>query len=109
MIHLKQLTAEQIVIIPRPIALPEVGAWKLTLTNSITCKTLSFDVSPAVNGMVLEVAVVFSALPDKGQYNYTLKRGDDVVSWGLAEIAQTKMQPTRVVYNEPITTIQYNG
>ena len=109
MIHLQQTTTAQSVTIPRPQAIPALGEWALTLRNGITRKVYNFAPAPVVNGMVLTMSVTFETKPDKGQYNYTLKRGDEVVSAGLAQVGQADMQPTRVVYNETIETIQYNG
>ena len=109
MIHLQQTTTAQSVTIPRPQALPDSGAWALILKNGITRKEQTLSVSPVADGMVLTMSVSFESLPDKGQYDYTLKRGDAVVSFGLAQIGQTILRPTRVVYNETIETKQYNG
>lgn len=109
MIHLQQTTTAQSVTIPRPQAIPDSGDWSLTLVNGITRKAVIMAGPPVADGMVFEVTVLFTEKPDKGQYNYTLKRGDEVVSFGLAQVGQADMQPTRVVYNETIETIQYNG
>ena len=109
MIHLQQTTTTQSVTIPRPQAIPSLGAWALTLRNGITRKEYTFAPSPVANGMVLTMSVTFETKPDKGQYNYTLKRGDEVVSFGLAQVGQADMKPTRVEYKEKIETIQYNG
>lgn len=109
MIHLQQVTTAQSVTIPRPQEIPASGAWALTLKNGITRKAYTFAPAPTVSGMVLTMSVTFEEKPDKGQYDYTLKRGDAVVSAGLAQIGQSTMKPTRVVYNETIETIQYNG
>ena len=109
MIHLQQETTAQSVKMPRPQAIPALGAWVLTLTNGMTRKDYTFSVTPTVNGMVLTMSVTFEEKPDKGQYDYTLKRGTTVVSSGLAQIGQSVMKPTRVVYNENIEIKQYNG
>ena len=109
MIHLQQTTTAQSVTIPRPQAIPASGAWALKLSNGITRKDYTFAPAPVVNGMVLTMSITFAEKPDKGQYNYTLKRGDDVVSFGLAQVGQADMKPTRVEYKEKIETIQYNG
>lgn len=109
MIHLRQTTTAQSVTIPRPQAIPSLGAWALKLSNGITRKVYNFAPAPVVNGMVLEVTITFAEKPDKGQYNYLLTRGDVVVSFGLAQVGQADMKPTRVEYKETIETIQYNG
>ena len=109
MIHLQQTTTAQSVTIPRPQAIPTLGGWVLTLTNGMTKKAYSFSDLPTVSGMVITMSITFEETPDKGQYDYTIKRGDDVVSFGLAQIGQTTMKPTRVVYNETFETKQYNG
>lgn len=109
MIHLQQVTTAQSVTIPRPQALPDSGAWALILKNGITRKVYTFAPAPTASGMVLTMSITFEEEPDKGQYNYTLKRGDAVVSAGLAQIGQSTMKPTRVQYKETIETIQYNG
>ena len=109
MIHLQQQTAAQSVTIPRPQEIPVSGAWALTLTNGMTHKEYTFNVTPTVTGMVITMSITFEEKPDRGQYDYTLQRGDKVVSFGLAQIGQTILRPTRVVYNETIETKQYNG
>lgn len=109
MIHLQQTTETQTLTIPRPQAIPASGAWALTLRNGVTRKVYNFAPAPVVNGMVITMSVAFETKPDKGQYNYTLKCGDVVVSFGLAQVGQTAMRPQRVQYSEKITTIQYNG
>ena len=109
MLHLQQSTTAQTVKIPRPQAIPQSGAWALVLRNGITKKEYTFSGAPTVDGMILKKSITFEVLPDKGQYTYTLKRGDVIVSAGLAQVGQDAMQPTRTVYNETITTIQYNG
>lgn len=109
MIHLQQTTTAQSVTIPRPQALPALGAWTLKLSNGITRTIYNFAPVPVVNGMVLTMNITFEKKPDKGQYTYTLKCGDVVVSFGLAQVRQTSMKPQRVQYSETITTIQYNG
>ena len=109
MIHLQQQTTAQSVTIPRPQEIPLSGAWALALTNGMTHKDYTFNVTPTVNGMVLTMSITFEEKPDRGQYDYTLKRGDKVVSFGLAQIGQTILRPVRVEYNETIETKQYNG
>lgn len=109
MIHLQQTTEEQTLTIPRPQAVPASGAWALHLRNGVTRKEQTFDVEPQVDGMVIRAAITFESKPDKGQYGYELRRGDVVVSRGIAQVEQTSMRPQRVQYSETITTIQYNG
>lgn len=109
MIHLQQTTTAQSVTIPRPQAIPSSGAWALILRNGTTRTVYNFAPAPVVNGMVITMSVTFEKKPDKGQYTYTLKCGDVVVSFGLAQVGQTAMRPQRVQYSETITTIQYNG
>ena len=109
MIHLQQTTTAQSVTIARSRELPTSGDWSLALVNGITRKEYTFVPAPVVNGMVLTMSITFAEKPDKGQYNYTLKRGDVVVSFGLAQVGQADMKPTRVEYKEKIETIQYNG
>ena len=109
MIHLQQQTAAQSVTIPRPQAIPASGVWALALRNGVTRKVYNFAPAPVVNGMVITMSITFETKPDKGQYNYTLKCGDVVVSFGLAQIGQTEIKPSRVTYNETIETKQYNG
>lgn len=109
MLQILHTTTAQTVTIPRPKILPTGGVWAFKLTNGITHKEIPFAVEPVVNGMVIEVNITFAALPDKGQYNYLLTRGGAVVSYGLAQIGQTSLQPHRVQYNPVIETIQYNG
>lgn len=109
MLLIQHTTTAQSVTIPRPKILPTGGVWAFKLTNGITRKEIPFVVEPVVNGMVLEVSITFAVLPDKGQYNYSLTRGGEVVSFGLAQIGQTTLQPTRKQYNPVIETIQYNG
>lgn len=109
MIHLQQTTTAQSVTIPRPQAIPASGVWALTLRNGVTRKVYNFAPSPVVNGMVITMSVTFETEPDKGQYGYELRRGDVVVSRGIAQVGQTTMRPQRVQYSETITTIQYNG
>lgn len=109
MIHLQQTTTAQSVTIPRPQAIPALGAWALKLSNGITRTVYNFAPAPVVNGMVLTMSITFEKKPDKGQYTYTLKCGDVVVSFGLAQVGQADITPTRVEYKEKIETIQYNG
>ena len=109
MLQLQYTLEEQKVIIPRPKVLPPSGAWALTLTDGVTRKTMTFDGAPVINGMVMELTLKFTERPDKGQYSYTLTRDDEVVSYGLAQIGQTRMKPKRIVYDKQIETIQYNG
>lgn len=109
MIHLQQTTTTQSVTIPRPQAIPASGVWALTLRNGTTRTVYNFAPAPVVNGMVITMSVTFEKKPDKGQYGYELRRGDVVVSRGIAQVGQTSMRPQRVQYSETITTIQYNG
>lgn len=109
MIQIKQQTEQQLITIPRPQALPPSGAWALKLTNGITRTVYNFAPAPVVNGMVLNMSITFEKKPDKGQYTYTLKCGDVVVSFGLAQVGQADMSPTRTTYNGTTETIQYNG
>lgn len=109
MIHLQQTTETQTLMIPRPQAVPASGAWALHLRGGVTREEQIFEVSPVEDGMVLVVEMVFDEKPDKGQYGYELRRGDVVVSRGIAQVGQTAMKPQRVQYSETITTIQYNG
>lgn len=109
MIHIKQQTTQQLITIPRPQALPPSGAWALVLRNGITRTVYNFAPAPVVNGMVLTMSVTFETKPDKGQYNYTLKCDDVVVSFGLAQVEQADMRPTRTTYNGTTETLQYNG
>jgi len=109
MIHLQQSTTAQTVTIPRPQAIPATGAWALILRNGVTKSELALAITPSVDGMVITASVTFSEKPDKGQYDYQLKRGLTVVSEGLAQVGQSEMRPQRVQYSENITTIQYNG
>ena len=95
--------------IPRPQAIPASGVWALTLRNGVTRKVYNFAPAPVVNGMVITMSVTFETKPDKGQYGYELRRGDVVVSCGIAQVGQTTMKPQRVQYSETITTIQYDG
>ena len=109
MVHIKQQTEQQTITIPRPQVIPDSGTWALTLRGGMTRNEYTFTGTPTIDGMIMTLKVSFEALPDKGQYTYTLKRGDKAVSAGLAQIGQNAMQPTRKVFNETITTIQYNG
>lgn len=109
MIQIKQQTEQQLITIPRPQALPPSGAWALVLRNGMTRKEYTFDGTPTEDGMILKLNISFDALPDKGQYSYTLTRGDKAVSAGLAQVGQAAMRPTRTTYNETTETIQYNG
>lgn len=109
MIQIKQQTEQQLITIPRPQEIPPSGAWALKLRNGITRKEYTFNGTPAVDGMILRLYIAFDALPDKGQYTYTLKRGDVTVSAGLAQVGQATMKPTHTTYNGTTETIQYNG
>ena len=110
MIRLQNISASELVLIPRTVRVFEKEGWSLELSSSKRGKRAVFgdleDLGDKLTYVSVRVSLRGKQLSN-GEYLYTLRNGSTVVDTGLAVVGEYQ-RPAEGV-KEPETVIEYNG
>lgn len=84
----------------------EKGTMTLKLTNNVTNKSYSLEVSSTINASYAYADVILPKMDD-GEYDYQLIADDKIISSGLCQIGEVKHEAKE--YNNEVKYKQYNG